>query len=377
MRRRRQKWWRAAAATGIVASLCACGGAATPGGSGAGEGMPPAEVSVRQLKAERIVQSESLVGRLSAIRSAEVRARVPGIVLERVYREGSDVGAGELLFRIDPAPLALVLKSREAALARARADAENATARLKRAQGLIAKSLIATQEFGDAEAASRVAAAQVLQAQADAEEARLDLSYAAVTSPIAGRAGRAQVTEGALVGEDDATWLTTVQQIDPLYVDFDISVAFWQTLRALQSGGGAPSMRLRTADGLEHPHPATLAFSDLAVDPRTGTIALRGIVPNPEGALLPGMFVDLLVDVGVEQPAYRVPQSAVMRDAEGAFVFLLGTAEKVERRAIVTDRSVGSDWVVVSGLADGEQLILSGLLNLRPGASAKAATPKG
>jgi membrane fusion protein (multidrug efflux system) len=207
------------------------------------------------------------------------------------------------------------------------------------------------------------------------EKAQLDLSHATVTAPIAGRAGRAQVTEGALVGEDDATWLTTVEQIDPLYVEFTVSVASWNMLRVLAAAQSPPEVKVRGSDGRLHEFPATLGFFDLAVDPGTGTIALRGSVPNPSRSLLPGMFVDLLVDIGSAEPVFRLPQTAVLRDEHGAYVFLLNAAGKVERRDIQLDGTVGSDWRVRTGFSAGEQLIVSGLQKLSPGASAKAAAP--
>ena len=346
------------------------------GGEPAAPSPPPApEVAVTTVAHGSGSHRETLVGRLSALRSAEVRARVGGILLERVYREGSDVAEGDLMFRIDPAPLAAEARAREAELARATARAENTRAKAERYRGLSGRGVIPAQELEDAEAAQREAAAAVLEARAQLEKARLSLSFAEVRAPIAGRAGKALVTEGALVGEGESTALTVVEQIDSLYVDFNVSVASWELLRGMQAAGTLPTLTLRTPSGRDYPHPARVSFSDLAVDPRTGTIALRAVVPNPEGELLPGMFVgiEVAVDAGIE--VVRVPQTAVMRDGTGAYAYVLNPEGIVERRDLRLEGTSGSDWLVAAGLQDGEQLILDGLQRLRPGAPARPAAP--
>jgi len=335
---------------------------------------PPPEVAVQELAPSAGTHTETLVGRLSALRSAEVRARVSGILLERVYTEGSDVESGELMFRIDPAPLKAELAARQADLASARARAENTRDRAKRVRELAGRGLLPKQDLEDALAAEREAAAAELESKAEVEKARLQLSYADVRAPIAGRAGRAQVTEGALVGDRESTPLATIEQVDSLYVSTEISVANWELLRQMQEAGAMPPLTVVTPGGRTHPHPATVQFSELAVSPRTGTIALRAIVPNPDAALLPGMFVNLQVDVGsAAGEAFVVPQTAVLRDQQGAFVYLLGDDGMVEKRSIEIEGSAGNDWLVKGGLAAGDRLILNGLQRLRPGAPAKAA----
>jgi membrane fusion protein, multidrug efflux system len=338
---------------------------------------PPApdvpEVSVQVVRPVSGAHVETLVGRLGAVRSAEVRARVGGILLERVYSEGRDVAAGELMFRIDPAPLVAEQRAREAELARAVARATNARTRAERFRGLSGRGVIPAQELEDAEAAEREAAAAELEAKAQLDKARLALSWAEVRAPIAGRAGKALVTEGALVGDRESTALTLIEQIDTLNVDFHVSVGSWELLRAMQAAGELPALTLRSPSGREHAHPATVQFSDLAVEPGTGTIALRATVPNPDGALLPGMFVSIDVAVGSSEAAVRVPQTAVLRDGAGAFAYVLGEDGLVERRTLRLDGSVGNEWLVAEGLAEGDRLVLDGLQRLRPGAPARAA----
>lgn len=348
--------------------LGACGG---PPPTPAAPAVPalPVLVLARTDGAHR----ESLVGSLSAQRSAEVRARVSGILLERVYSEGSDVAAGALLFRIDPAPLQAELKAREAELASARARAANARAKAERHRDLAARGLLPAQELEDSLAQQRIADAAERESRAQVDKARLQLGYAEVRAPIAGRVGKALVTEGALVGERESTWLTLVEQIDALLLDFHISVASWEILRGMQARGVLPTLALRLPDGRPYAHPATLQFADQAVDPRTGTIALRAQVPNPERQLLPGMFVGIEVDVGAGEPVFRLPQTAVLRDGQGAYVFLLDAEGKVQRRDLQLEGSVGRDWIVRDGLAEGERLVTGNLQRLRPGMAARAA----
>jgi membrane fusion protein, multidrug efflux system len=358
--------------TPLLALLLLAG--CSEGDDGRASARPPPVVTVTSVERSSGAHTEVLVGRLSALRRAEVRARVGGILLERVYREGSDVAEGELLFRIDPAPLAAERKAREAELARATARAGNARARTERLRGLAGRGLVPAQDLEDAEAARREADAAVLEARAQLDKARLSLAYAEVRAPIAGRAGKALVTEGALVGEREATALTTIEQVDSLYVDFTVSVASWELLRGMQAAAELPRLRLRTPGGRAYPHPAEVQFSELAVDPRTGTIALRAIVPNPERELLPGMFANLEVEMGGDRQVIRVPQTAVLRDGDGAYVLVLDAQDIVQRRDVRLDGATGNEWIIGEGLSEGERLILDGLQRVRPGAPAQAAT---
>lgn len=358
----------------LLLSLAACGKKAEPP-----QAPPPPEVGVVVAKAGAVPLTRELVGRLAATRTAEVRARVPGIVERRLYIEGSDVKAGQPLFEIDPAPLRAALNAREAALGQARAGAANADAKARRYQDLSARGVIAKQDLDDAVAAQRTSAASVRQAQADLEAARLNLGYAAVTAPIAGRAGRALVTEGALVGQSEVTPLTVVEQIDPIYVDFSQSAAEVSDLRRAQADGKLKlaaadqvEVQLFLPDGSAYGHSGTLSFADLAVDPATGAMSLRATFPNADRDLLPGMFVKLRLMQGELEKAFLVPQKAIQRDPKGAYLLIVGADGKVQSRHVELDKLHGSDWVVKSGLADGDQIIVSGLQKVQPDKPAKA-----
>lgn len=336
------------------------------------QAMPPPEVAVVSVQAQSVPLTRELVGRLAPTREAQVRARVAGIVLERAYKEGTDVAQGQVLFRIDPAPLQAALHAQEAALAKAQADATNAALTARRIRDLSAKKLVSTQDLDSALATERSTAAAVKQAQADVESARLDLGYATVTAPIAGRAGRALVTEGALVGQNEATELTTIEQIDPIYVNFSQSAA---ELRELQDGApGTDPARVEVIlpDGTPYAQTGTLDFSDLAVDPATGAVSLRGVLPNPEHRLLPGMFVNLRLTMGRIEHAYRLPQAAVARDAQGAYAMVVDGTGTVAQRRLQTHGMTRTDWIVTGDLADGDQVIVEGLQKVKPGAPAKA-----
>jgi len=344
--------------------------------------MPTPEVSVIKIHSQTIPLSRELVGRLASVRIAQVRARVAGIILKRVYTEGTDVKKGQVLFQIDPAPLKAALHAETAALAKARADEKNAALIAKRYQDLGKKGLISSQDLDTALANERTTAAAVKQAQANVEKARLDLSYATVTAPIDGRAGRALVTEGALVGQGEATELTTVEQIDPIYVNFSQSVAEVQQLQGIgPMAQGISSQNNRVdillPDNTVYPHNGSLDFSNLAVDPGTGTVSLRAVVPNPDHRLLPGMFVNLRLTIGQMDKAYLLPQEAVLRDNQGAYVFVVNSAGKVEQRRINTHGLTREDWIASGSLNDGDQVIVEGLQKVRPGGEAKAALKNG
>ncbi len=355
--------------------LCACEDASSP----AQATPPPPSVSVVIAQAETAPLTRESVGMLAATRIARVRARVAGIVLQQVYKEGTDVEQGQVLFQIDPAPLEAALQADEAALARARADAHNATLIAKRSKELAAKNLIASQDLDTALATERTTAAAVKEAQANVEKSRLDLKYATVTAPIAGHAGRALVTEGALVGQNEATPLTTVEQIDPIWVNFSQPAGELQLLRQGTAGNMVrdKQVELILPDGTSYPQPGKLDFSALAVDPGTGTVSLRAVVPNPERQLLPGMFVKLRLTLGHIDNAFLLPQAAVLRDSTGAYVLVVAADGKVEQRRVQTRDMTLADWIVTGDLADGDQVIVDGLQKATPGAMAVAvpATP--
>ena len=361
-----------------------------PSGQGVGSGaggpqMPPPEVSVVTAHPQSTPIMRELVGRLAATRTAQVRARVAGIVLQRVYTEGTDVKSGQVLFQIDPAHLKAKLNAEEAALAKAEADAVNAALTAKRYAELRQKKTISQQDLDTAHANERTTAAAVKEARANVESAQLDLSYATVRAPIAGRAGRALVTEGALVGQNEATLLTTVEQIDPIYVNFSQSGAELQELRHLAAktqnakhpateDAGQVELLLNGKD----PYPATgsVDFSDLAVDPGTGAVSLRAVVPNPDRRLLPGMFVTLRLTAGQLDNAFTLPQPVLARDSEGAYVMVVGAEGKVEQRRVETHGMTRTDWILTGDLAEGDRVIVTGLQKVKPGAVAKVAEPR-
>ncbi len=354
-----------------VLGLAACGKSEAPAGPPGG-GMPPPEVGVVTVAPQSVGLVTELPGRLEASRVAQVRARVAGILLERQFREGSDVKAGQPLFRIDPAPYAAALQSAEASLARAEANLAQASALAQRLKPLAEANAVSQQEYTNAVAAQKQAQAEVLAGQAAVKTARINLDYASVTSPIAGRIGRALVTEGALVGQGEATPLALVQQVDPLYVNFTQSAAEALRLRkALESGqlqkagNGAARVKLLLEDGSTHPQPGKLLFSDLTVDPTTGQVTLRAEVPNPGGQLLPGLYVRVQLEQAQASDAVLLPQQAVTRSAKGDTVLVVGEDGKPAPRPIQIGGQQGGQWVVQGGLKAGEQVIVDGFQKLR------------
>jgi membrane fusion protein, multidrug efflux system len=359
---------RAACATALLAVLAGCGAHAPP------PAPPPAQVGVVVAHAQSVPLTRDLVGRMSATRSADVRARVAGVLQKRLYVEGSDVRAGQPLFQIDPAPLQAALDGAEAALAQAQANAINAHVTAERTRNLIASGLVSRADLDNAEAAERSTAAGVLQAKAAVSTARINLSYATVTAPIAGRAGQQSVTEGALVGQGTATLLTTVEQIDPIYVNFDQPAIDIDRLRRAQSSGSVTvahasqvSVQLTLPDGTRYMHDGMLDFLDVSVDPTTGAVALRGIVPNPDHQLLPGMFVGVRLNSGEVNRAFLVPQAGLLRDNTGPYVLVAGPDDKVIQKRVTVDTLSGPNWVVTQGIAEGDRVIVTGTQNARPG----------
>ncbi len=323
-----------------------------------------------------VTLTRELPGRTAPVRAAEVRARVNGIVQKRLFTEGSYVQEGQKLFLIDPTPYAAALDAARATLARAEATLGNARVQAQRAAELIKTNVISQQDHDNAMAALKTAEADVAQGRANEEAARINLGYTTVTAPVSGRIGRAAVTEGAYAQASQATLLATVQQIDPMYVDLTQSADEVLRLRRdlesgrLQGAGkGQARVRLVTDDGKEYAQPGTLQFTDVTVDPGTGSILMRALFPNPKGELLPGMFVRARFDEAVNPQALLVPQVAVTRDQKGLPVVLVVNAErKVERRQIAADRTVGSSWLVTDGLRPGEMVVVEGVQKVRPGA---------
>ena len=355
----------------VALSLLAVAGCSKQAGE-AGQ-MPAPEVGVIVAKQSSVPLHQEMVGRLAAFRSADVRARVPGVLQKRVYEEGSDVRKGDVLFVIDPAPLRAALGQAKASQAQAQASYANAKVAADRARQLLPQKFISKADYDNALATERSSAAAVQAASAAVDSAQINLGYATVRAPIDGRAGKQQVTEGALVGQDATTLLTTVDQIDPLYVNFSMSVSELARARRLQSNGQAPQVQVRLPDGSVYEHAGQLDFSGDVVDPETGSVALRAQLPNPDKKLLPGTFVSFEISLGQVPNAFLVPQAAVQRDATSAYVLVVSQDGKVARKDIDADRAQGSDWIVTRGLAAGEQVIVSGLQRAQAGQPAKAA----
>jgi len=333
---------------------------------------PPPEVDVLAVQPQTVPLERELVGRLSPYRSADVRARVPGVLLKRTYQEGSDVKEGQVLFEIDPAPLQATLGVARGQLAQAEASYANAHATAERARQLAPQKFVSQNDLDNAIAAERAAAASVQAARAAVRSAEINLGYTRVTAPISGRAGKQQVTEGALVGEGSATLLTTVDQLDPLYANFSISSNELNQLRSSSnvalSGAGKASVQVLLPGGQAYPLAGTLDFSDTTVDPATGSVSLRAVLPNPDKALLPGSFVTLKANLGELRQAFLVPQSAVLRDANGAFLYVVGQDNKVLRKNVQASTAADGRWLVTDGLAAGDQVIVAGVQKVKDGA---------
>jgi membrane fusion protein (multidrug efflux system) len=336
--------------------------------------MPPPEVGVVVVHAKAVPVTREASARLAPTRASDVRARVPGVLQKRLYKEGSMVKEGQLLMEIDPAPYQAALNVAAANLEQANAAAKNAAVTASRARELIGQSLVSRRELDDAEAQERSTAAQVSAARAQLQTARINLGYANVRAPISGRASQLRVLEGALVGQGEATLLTTIEQVDPIYVYFDQPASDFERLRRAQaagqvtiSEGNKAEVRVIRSDGTEYPHVGTLDFSDFSVNPATGAVAFRGVVPNPEHLLLPGMYVTVHLVAGVLKSGFEVPQLAVQRDNQGAFVLTVGADGNVAAKRVDVVSTAGNNWVIGSGLADGDQIIVSGLQMARPG----------
>jgi len=356
--------------------LPAACGRAPPVGGGA---LPPPEVGVVRVHAESVPLTREVVGRLSPLRTADVRARVAGVLLKRLYREGSEVKEGQKLFQIDPAPLQAALDAAIAALAQADANARNAHVTADRNRALLPSGLVSRSDVDTSNANERSTAASVKQAEANVEAARINLGYATVTAPISGRSGQQAVTEGALVGQGEATLLTTIQQIDHLYVNFDRPADEILRLREQEQAGDVTLLdhdraRLQVIlpNGRPYDEVGTVDFADVTVDPTNGALAFRGVIANPDRLLLPGMFVNIRLLLGRQNHAFLVSQAAVRRDSAGAYVQTVGDDGRVAQKRVQADAMSGTDWIVTQGLADGDQVIVSGVDKVRAGALARA-----
>ena len=343
------------------------------------QGGPP-EVAVVEVKQEKVAITTELTGRTSAYLVAEVRPQVGGIIQKRLFNEGGDVKAGSVLYQIDPATYQAAYASAKAALARAEANLTTTRLRAERYKELVAIKAVSQQDYDDITAALKQSEADVETGKAAVETARINLAYTRITAPISGRIGKSSVTEGALVTASQGSALATIQQLDPVYVDVTQSSA--NLLRLQQSmasgklkrnGAGQAKVRLNLEDDTKYPLGGALQFRDVTVDPTTGSVILRIVFPNPKGVLLPGMFVRAVVEEGVNDQAILIPQQAVSRDPKGNPVALIVDAEgKVQPRMLTLDRAMGDKWLVSSGLAPGEWVIVEGMQKVNPGATVKA-----
>ena len=362
-----------AAISAAVLLVSACGKADGQSAGAGGPKPPPVEVGVVTATPGDVGLITELPGRVEASRVARVRARAAGILQQRVFTEGSDVKAGQVLFRIDPAPYAAAAESARASLAKAQANLAQASAQAERYRPLVAANAISKQDFVNAEAAEKQAQADVAAAKAAVRTADINLGYASVTAPISGRIGRALVTEGALVGQGEATALAVVQQIDPVYVNFTQSAAdVLQLRRAMESGqfkraggGQGASVKLVLSDGSEYAQAGKLLFTDLSVDPTTGQVTLRAEVPNPKGELLPGLYLRGRIEQAQASNAITLPQQAVTRTQQGDTVSVVGEDGKVSQRTVKISAAQNNRWVVLDGLKAGEKVMVDGFQKLQ------------
>ncbi|RTL31610.1 MAG: efflux RND transporter periplasmic adaptor subunit [Burkholderiales bacterium] len=391
LRLKKDDVWRwTANAVGVLA-LCALAasfltgcGQKDQGGAQAvakpGGGMPPAQVGVVTVQPQTVPVMAELPGRLEALRTAQVRARVAGILQKRLFTEGADVKEGQALFQIDAATYQAALDSALATQAKAEANLAQASALVERYQPLQAAKAISPQDFLNAQVAQRQAQADVAAAKAAVQTARINLGYAAVTSPISGRIGRALVTEGALVGQGEATQLALVQQINPLYVNFTQPANEVIKLKKAMEAGAikklgnqAAAVRVVLDDGTEYPLQGKLLFSDLSVDPTSGQVSLRAELPNPQGLLLPGMYVRVRLEQAEVDGGVLLPQQAVTRTSQGDTVMVVDAEGKVSPRPIKLGGARGNQWVVLGGLKAGEQVMVDGFQKMmNPKAPVKA-----
>jgi len=339
----------------------------------------PPEVGVVTIQPQRVAVTTELPGRTAAPQIAEVRPQVNGIIQKRVFTEGSDVKAGQVLYQIDPSTYQAAHASAKAAEARAEANLIPARLKEERYKDLVKIKAVSQQDYDDAFASLKQAEAEVAAARAAVDTARINLAYTRVTAPISGRIGRSSVTTGALVTANQTAPLATIQQLDSMYVDVTQSSAdllrLQQNLASgqLQRVDARARVKLLLENGASYPLEGTLKFSDVTVDQSTGSVTLRSLFPDPKQLLLPGMFVRAVIQEGVKDQAILVPQRGVTRDQSGnAMVMVVGAEEKVEPRTIKAERTVGENWLVTDGLKAGDRVILEGIQKARPGTQVKA-----
>ena len=341
--------------------------------------VPVPEVATVTIQTERVVLTNELPGRTSPYRVADVRPQVNGIIRKRLFTEGADVKAGDMLYQIDPAPFQAALDNARAALARSEASMPAIRSRAERFRDLLADKAVSRQEYDDAAAALKQSQADIQYWKAMVETARINLGYTSLKAPISGRIGKSNVTEGALVTAQQPLALATIQQLNPMYVDVPQSTTEMLRLkersakyRLKADGEDQRKVKLLLKDGTEYSLEGTLQFRDVTVELATGSVILRMVFPNPESILLPGMYVRAVVQEGIAEQAILVPQQGVTRDPKGNPVALIvDDAGKVQQRVLTIDRAIGNQWLVASGLKAGERLIVEGMMNVRSGAAVK------
>jgi len=369
----------------LVALLGACGakdaapGAGGAGAAGAPSGPPPATVGVVTVANESVALQTELPGRVSPLRVAQVRARVNGVVLKRLFREGSEVQAGQQLYQIDPAIYRAAMDSAQASVAKGQANLAQATAQVERYKPLVEADAVSKQEYTTLATAQKQAEADLATAKAAAQTAQINLDYAAVYAPISGRIGQALVTEGALVSAVEATQLAVIQQTSMVYVNFTQSSTDVLRLRKAiatrqlrASSDGSVAVRVVLEDGSELPKPGKLLFTDLTVDATSGQVTLRAEVPNPDGLLLPGQYVRVRLSQAELPSGILLPQQAVTRTNQGDTVLVVGADGRPGPRPVKVGSAQGNQWVVMDGLKPGEQVIVDGFQKMMvPGAPVK------
>jgi membrane fusion protein (multidrug efflux system) len=367
----------AGATLAALVLLSACGDKnAAAAGPGAGGARPPPEVGVIAVKFEPVALQTDLPGRVEPVRVAQVRARVNGVVLKRLFTEGSEVKAGQLLYQIDPAPYQAALASARAALGKAQANLTQASAQAERYKPLVEANAVSKQEYVNVVAAQKQAEADVAANKAAVQIAQINSGYANVAAPIAGRIGRALVTEGALVSAAEATQLAVIQQTSTVFVNFTQSATDLQRLRKaagvkLANAKSVP-VTVLLDDGAEVPAKGKLLFSDVSVDPTSGQITLRAELPNPDNLLLPGQYVRVRISQAELPSAVLVPQQAVTRGSQGDTVIVVAPDGKPGPRPVKVGQQQNGNWIILEGLKEGEQVVVDGFQKMQaPGAPVK------
>lgn len=369
-------WPLALAAVSMLLLLSGCE-------QGHGQQPGPAqtpEVATVTVQTQQVELSTELPGRTSPYLVAEVRPQVNGLIQKRQFKEGSDVKAGQLLYQIDPAPFQVAYDSAKASLGKAQANLPSIRLRAERYKELLVDKAVSQQDYDDAAAAVEQAKAEIEYWKTQVEGARINLGYTKVSAPISGRVGKSNVTDGALVTAYQQTWLATIQQLDPIYVDVTQSSAELlrlkrnlETGQLTADGEKGKKVRILLEDGTPYPMEGSLEFRDVTVDPTTGSFTLRIVVPNPEHLLLPGMFVRAVVREGIAEQAILVPQQGVTRTPKGDPVALIvDDAGTVQQRMLTLNRAIGDSWLVSSGISPGDRVVVEGMLNVRPGTAVKA-----